>query len=94
MNHTASTAPDPAHQAGKDGLQAGDSARGRVTALVQFRAGDGPMIEIRPDHRLTLKRAPQSMVVSWEEDGEPLTTSIPVAQFDALLDEGRIVIER
>ena len=93
MNETASH-PDPAHQAGKDGMQPGDTARGRVTALVEFRAGDGPLIRIQPDHRLTLERAPQSVVVSWEEDGEPLNTSIPLAQFDALLDEGRIVIER
>lgn len=86
--------PESAYLPGKDGMQSGDKAQARVASLLELRVGDGPLIEVQPDYRLALERTPQSMVVSWEEDGQPLNTSIPITEFDLLLNEGRIVIER
>ncbi|MFT4195332.1 hypothetical protein [Ottowia sp.] len=79
---------------GADGMQPGDKGRARVPSTLTFRAGDGPMIEIHPDYKLEIERSPQSMVLSWEEDGQPMNASIPVLEFDAYLADGRIVIER
>ncbi len=79
---------------GKDGMQPGDKARGRVASLLEYRAGDGPLIQIHPDYSLALERAPQSMVVSWKEDGQPMNASIPVVELDVLLDRGQVIIDR
>lgn len=79
---------------GNDGMQPGEKARGRVATLLEYRAGDGPLIQIHPDYSLELERAQQSMVVSWKEDGQPMNASIPVVELDVLLDNGRIMIER
>lgn len=79
---------------GKDGMQPGEQARGRVASLLEYRAGDGPLIQIHPDYRLRLERAQQSMVLSWKEDGQPMNASIPVVELDVLLDRGQVVIER
>lgn len=91
--NTNTTDPD-AYVPGKDGMQAGDTARGRVVTLLEFRAGDGPLIQIQPDYELKLERAPQSVVVSWEEDGQPMNAAIPVVEFNNFIDAGQIVIER
>ncbi len=90
------SAPDTntlAFTPGRDGLQLGDRARARVVSLLEFRAGDGPMIQIQPDYKIDLERAPQSMVVSWQEDGQPMNAAIPVGEFDNFLKAGQIVIE-
>ena len=79
---------------GRDGLQPGEKARGRVASLLEYRAGDGPLIQIHPVYSLELERAPQSMVVSWKEDGQPMNASIPVVELDVFLDRGQILIER
>ena len=79
---------------GHDGLQPGESARGRVTSVLEFRAGDGPMIQIQPDYQLSLERAPQSLVMSWQEDGQPMNAAIPVVEFDEYLKTGKIVIQK
>ncbi|QTD44260.1 hypothetical protein [Ottowia testudinis] len=79
---------------GLDGLQLGGNARGRVMSLIEFRAGDGPMIQIHPDYQLQLERAPQSVVVSWQEDGQPMNAAIPVVEFDQFVQAGQIVVER
>jgi hypothetical protein len=79
---------------GHDGLQLDERARGRVISALEFRAGDGPMIQIEPDHQLDLERAPQSIVVSWQEDGQPMNAAIPVVEFNQFIDAKQIVIER
>ena len=84
----------PAHAAGAAGLQPGDKALVRVIAKLEFRAGDGPMIQIHPDYKVALERAPQSVVLSWDEDGQPMNASIPVADFDRFVAAGQVVIER
>ena len=91
---TTTTDNPNAFVSGSDGLNLGDAARGRVVTLLEFRAGDGPMIQIQPDALLKLERAPQSLVVSWEEDGQPMNAAIPVVEFDQFVDAGQIVVER
>ena len=83
-----------AYTPGRDGLQLGETARGRVVSLFEFRAGDGPLIQIEPDHKLELERAPQSIVVSWQEGGQPMNAAIPVVEFDQFINAGQIVVER
>lgn len=90
----ASTDNPMAFVPGSDGLNLGDAAQARVVSLLEFRAGDGPMIQIHPDYELKLERAPQSVVVSWKEDGQPMNAAIPVVEFNNFVDAGQIVIER
>ena len=79
---------------GLDGLIPGQQARARVTGRLEFRAGDGPMITIEPDAQLELERAPQSMVMSWQEDGQPMNAAIPLVQFNEYLEKGLIAVDR
>ena len=65
-----------------------------MTGRLEFRAGDGPMITIEPDYQLELERAPQSVVMSWQENGQPMNAAILVVEFDEYLDAGQIVIEK
>ena len=79
---------------GQDGLQPGQTARAKAPGRLEFRAGDGPLITIEPDYQLTLERAPQSLVMSWQEDGQPMNAAIPVVEFNALIASQQLVIER
>ncbi len=90
----ASTDNPMAFMAGNDGLALGDTAHARVLTLLEFRAGDGPMIRIEPDAQLKLERAPQSLVVRWQEGGQPMNAAIPVVEFNHFIDAGQIAIER
>jgi hypothetical protein len=85
---------DTDHVPGLDGLIPGQQARARVRGRLEFRAGDGPMITIEPDAQLELERAPQSMVMSWQEEGQPMNAAIPLVQFNEYLEAGLIVIDR
>ena len=79
---------------GQDGLQPGQTARAKAPGRLEFRAGDGPLITIEPDYQLTLERAPQSLVMSWQEDGQPMNAAIPVVEFDEYLKTGKIVFQK
>ena len=59
---------------------------------MEFRAGDGPAIRIQPDAQLQLERAPASMVVSWQEDDQPMSAAIPVVVFNEYLQSGKVSI--
>lgn len=77
---------------GRDGMRPGQKAQAHARARVEFRAGDGPLIAIEADHELALERAEQSMVISWQQDGQPMNAAIPVVEFNEYLDTGKIVI--
>ena len=79
---------------GQDGLQPGQTARAKAPGRLEFRAGDGPLITIEPDYQLTLERAPQSLVMSWQEDGQPMNAAIPLVQFNEYLESGLITIDK
>lgn len=78
---------------GHDGMAPGQRAKAHACARVEFRAGDGPLIAIEPDHELELERAEQSMVISWHQDGQPMNAAIPLVEFNEYLDTGKIVID-
>ena len=86
--------PEVDHVSGLDGLTPGQQASARVRGRLEFRAGDGPMITIEPDAQLALERAPQSIVMSWQEDGQPMNAAIPVVQFNEYLETGLITIDK
>jgi hypothetical protein len=97
MTNTAPVSPsgeDVEYVSGLDGLSPGQTARARVPGRLEFRAGDGPMITIEPDYELELERAPQSVVMSWQEDGQPMNASIPVVEFNEYIQTGKVVLEK
>jgi len=59
--------------------------------LVEFRAGDGPQIRI-PEGVCQALVADDSVVLTWTEDGNPLTAAIPRIEFDRFVTEGQIVL--
>ncbi len=84
---------DSQYTPGRDGMVPGQCAKARAESRIEFRAGDGPLIAIEPDHELQLERAEASIVVSWRQDGQPMNAAIPVVEFNEFLDAGKIVIE-
>lgn len=91
---SATTSPDTDNTKGQDGMKPGDRAAARTQALVEFRAGDGPLIAIEPEQDLQLERAEMSMVVSWKQDGQPMNTAIPLVEFNQFLETGKIEVRR
>lgn len=85
---------DTDYVSGPDHMTPGQQARARVRGRLEFRAGDGPMIVIEPDAQLELERAPQSMVMSWQEEGQPMNAAIPLVQFNEYLESGLITIDK
>lgn len=64
-------------------------ANAKVTGVVEYRAGDGPLIRI-PTGPIEIQLAPDSAVLSWGEDGSAHTTAIPVDEYERFLKEGVI----
>lgn len=93
MSDSKDTSIPTDYAEGRDGMVPGQRAKARARARVEFRAGDGPLIAIEPDHELELERAEQSMVISWHQDGQPMNAAIPVVEFNEYLDAGKIVID-
>lgn len=81
------------YTADQDGMIPGERARARVRTRLEFRAGDGPLIAIEPDYAIELERAEQSMVMSWQEDGQPMNAAIPLVEFNEFIGTGKLVIE-
>ena len=63
----------------------------RIAGVVEFRAGDGPQIRI-PEGVCQALVADDSVVLTWTEDGNPLTAAIPRIEFDRFVTEGQIVL--
>ena len=82
------------YTADQDGMVPGERARARVRTRLEFRAGDGPLIAIEPDYAIELERADQSMVMSWQEEGQPMNAAIPLVQFNEYLEKGLIAVDR
>ena len=49
---TETTPPPPGFTAGRDGLQAGESARARVVSLIEVRAGDMTLVADHDSHSI------------------------------------------
>jgi len=65
----------------------------RIAGEVEFRAGDGPQLRI-PEGECQVMIADDSVVLTWNEDGNPLTAAIPKTEFDRFIQEGKIVLGR
>ena len=63
----------------------------RIAAPVEFRAGDGPLLQI-PEGNCQIIVDGDAAVLTWIEDGQPLTAAIPKIEFDRFIESGAIVL--
>ncbi|RZI54679.1 MAG: hypothetical protein EOP12_01575 [Pseudomonas sp.] len=66
------------------------SDQAQVKGLVQYRAGDGPLLDI-PQGPIEVELAADSAVVSWTQEDESLNTAIPLQDYKKYVTEGAIV---
>lgn len=66
------------------------SDQAQVKGLVQYRAGDGPLLDI-PQGPIEVELAADSAVVSWTHEDESLNTAIPLQDYEKYVTEGAIV---
>ena len=66
------------------------SDQAQVKGLVQYRAGDGPLLDI-PQGPIEVELAADSAVVSWTHGDELLNTAIPLQDYERYVTEGAIV---
>ena len=62
-----------------------------VCGVVEFRAGDGPMVRI-PEGPVQVVLADDSAVIHWEEEGAALNAAIPLVDYEEHLQAGRISV--
>ncbi|GAB2479186.1 hypothetical protein GCM10027082_32650 [Comamonas humi] len=65
----------------------------RVVGPVQHRIGDGQLEEIPRDLDVQVSTAIASYVLSWEEDGQPVTVSLSTPDFDYHVEQGNILVK-
>ncbi|RZI60077.1 MAG: hypothetical protein EOP14_02685 [Pseudomonas sp.] len=65
------------------------STQATVKGLVQYRAGDGPLMDI-PEGPIEVELAADSAVVSWTHEEESLNTAIPLQDYERYVSEGVI----
>ena len=65
------------------------SNQAQVKGLVQYRAGDGPLLDI-PQGPIEVELAADSAVVSWIHEEESLNTAIPIQDYEKYVSEGAI----
>ncbi|MBU1360417.1 MAG: hypothetical protein KKC79_00050 [Gammaproteobacteria bacterium] len=61
----------------------------RVIGDVEYRAGDGPLVQI-PKGVITVEETADSAVISWDDDGNVQTTAIPREDYERYVSEGAI----
>ncbi|VWX59308.1 conserved hypothetical protein [Burkholderiales bacterium 8X] len=64
-------------------------ANAKVIRSIEYRAGDGPMVEI-PEGLLEVNLHDDSAVLSWDDGGSPQTAAIPLEEYERFVREGRI----
>jgi len=60
-----------------------------VRGLVEFRAGDGPMVRI-PEGPVQVVLGDDSAVIHWAEEDAALNAAIPLVDYQEHLEAGRI----
>jgi len=65
-------------------------ANARVIGKVEYRAGDGPLIEI-PQGPVEVDAGADSAVISWGEGDSAQRTAIPLAEYQRYVEQGLIV---
>lgn len=66
------------------------SNQAQVNGLVQYRAGDGPLLDI-PQGPIEVELAADSAVVSWTHEDESLNAAIPIQDYEKYVTAGAIV---
>jgi len=66
------------------------SANAKVTGVLEYRAGDGPLIQI-PTGAIEVTLADDSAVLSWDDEGNTQTTALPMDEYQRYVSEGVIV---
>ena len=61
----------------------------RIRGVVEFRAGDGPMMTI-PQGPVQVVLAADSAVIHWQDGGTALNAAIPLADYQEHVEQGRI----
>jgi hypothetical protein len=67
------------------------AANAQVTGIVEYRAGDGPLITI-PQGPVEVQMSIDSAVLSWGDQGEVQSAAIPTADFERYVREGLITL--
>lgn len=71
-----------------------DRFQARVVGKVEHRVGDGPLEAIPVGQELDVVVAMASMVLSWKQEGQPVTVTLAREEFLHYVDEGQIRILR
>ena len=61
----------------------------QVRGVVEFRAGDGPMVRI-PEGPVQVVVSEDSAVIHWEEEGAALNAAIPRVDYEEHVEAKRI----
>lgn len=64
----------------------------RIVGQVQYRSGDGPLEDLPEGQEVAVEVALAAMVLSWTEDGQPLTVTLARPEFLHYVDSGAIRI--
>jgi hypothetical protein len=64
-------------------------ANAQVIGEVEYRAGDGPLIQI-PKGPVEIDLAEDSAVISWGEGNAAQVTAIPISEYRRFVQEGVI----
>jgi len=64
-----------------------------VNEPIEYRAGDGPLMEI-PAGEWEMEAAIDSVVVTWEVDGQPASAALAKADYDLYVSERKIEPKR
>jgi hypothetical protein len=63
----------------------------QINEPVEFRAGDGPLLQI-PEGPCQVIVSDDSATLTWNDEGEVLTTAIPKMDFDRYIQDGKITL--
>jgi hypothetical protein len=66
--------------------------KARITGTVEYREGDGPMIEI-PRGPCEVEPGEDDVTIGWADGATRGSTAIPAAEFRRYVDDGSIRLE-
>jgi len=67
------------------------AANAEVKGSVEYRAGDGPLIEV-PRGPVEVALEIDCAVLSWGDEGKTQVTAIPMMDYERFIKEGKIVL--
>ena len=66
------------------------AANAEVKGTVEYRAGDGPLIEV-PRGPVEIAMEIDCAVLSWGDEGKTQSAAIPLMDYERYINEGKIV---